>query len=173
MTVDQLGYQDEAAKRFGKEALPDVCDPYLESQKAHAVKTTEDAFAIRDSLITCWYTCGWPPEFWFEDFGKALVLSTGYGHFGDMEKLKLTAEKICNLRKLFNIREGMSRKDDTLPERFLKEPIPEGPSKGQIVKLDVMLDDYYRLRGWDNEGMPTLDTAKRLGLEREWKEVFG
>jgi aldehyde:ferredoxin oxidoreductase len=173
VTVDQLGYQKEAAKRFGDQSLPDVCDPYKEEQKAHAVKTTEDAFAIRDSLITCWYTCGWPPEFWFDDFGRAISLSTGYSKYEDPEKLRWTAERICNLRKLFNIREGMSRKDDTLPERFTKEPIPEGPSKGQVVNLDVMLDDYYDLRGWDREGYPTLETAKRLGLEREWKEVLG
>jgi aldehyde:ferredoxin oxidoreductase len=67
---------------------------------------------------------------------------------------------------LFNAREGITRKDDTLPSRFLDDPMPEGPGKGQTVDLDPMLDDYYRLRGWDLEtGLPTKETMHRLSLE--------
>ena len=70
------------------------------------------------------------------------------------------------MKRLFNKREGITRKDDSLPDRFTKEPMPEGPGKGQTVDLDPMLDDYYRLRGWDlKTGLPTEETIKRLSLE--------
>jgi aldehyde:ferredoxin oxidoreductase len=62
----------------------------------------------------------------------------------------------------------MSRKDDTLPYRVTHEPIPEGAAKGKhfpLEKLEMALNDYYSLRGWDKEGIPTPDTLKKLGLE--------
>ncbi|NOZ57602.1 MAG: hypothetical protein GXO73_12535 [Calditrichaeota bacterium] len=74
-------------------------------------------------------------------------------------------ERIFNLERMFNIREGFSRKDDTLPKRLLEEPAPLGPVKGQVVKLDQMLDEYYAFRGWDKNGVPKPETLKRLGLE--------
>lgn len=172
VTVDQLGYIEEAKKRFGENALPEVCNPYSEDKKAMAVKITEDVFAIRDSLITCWYTCGWPPIFWIEDFAQVLPLVTGIEHFGDVKNLMLIAERICNLRRLFNIREGLTEKDDYLPERFLKEPMPDGPSIGQTVNLKKMLNEYYEIRGWDENGIPRDEKAKSLGLEKELKEVI-
>jgi aldehyde:ferredoxin oxidoreductase len=70
------------------------------------------------------------------------------------------------VEKLFNLREGFGRKDDTLPERMLKEPIPKGPSEGMVIELDAMLDEYYLARGWDGEtGRPTEQTLLRLGLK--------
>ena len=75
-------------------------------------------------------------------------------------------ERIVNIERLFNIRQGLTRKDDTVSERFLKEPIPGGPAKGKVLNLDPMLDEYYRARGWDlKSGQPTQKTLKRLGLE--------
>jgi aldehyde:ferredoxin oxidoreductase len=76
----------------------------------------------------------------------------------------LIGERIWNLERLFNLREGFGRNDDTLPRRFLSEPLTTGPTKGQVVELDKMLDEYYRARGWDNEGRPTRRTLERLGL---------
>jgi aldehyde:ferredoxin oxidoreductase len=65
---------------------------------------------------------------------------------------------------LFNLKAGFTRKDDTLPMRILKEPIKTGPSKGEIEELDKMLDDYYKVRGWDKNGIPTNEKLKALGL---------
>ncbi|RLG46998.1 MAG: aldehyde:ferredoxin oxidoreductase, partial [Thermoproteota archaeon] len=63
------------------------------------------------------------------------------------------------------VREGIRRKDDTLPERFTKEPMPNGPAKGQVVNLERMLDEYYQLRNWDLEtGIPKRETFERLGM---------
>ena len=66
-----------------------------------------------------------------------------------------TGERIWNLERLWNLKAGFTKADDTLPERVLKDPIPTGPSKGEISHLDVMLPEYYELRGWDNKGVPT------------------
>ena len=74
-------------------------------------------------------------------------------------------ERIVNVERLFNIRQGLTRKDDTLSERFLKEPIPSGPTKGRVLDLEPMLDEYYKARGWDAEtGRPTRAGLERLGL---------
>ncbi len=71
---------------------------------------------------------------------------------------------MITLTRLFNIREGFSRKDDTLPKRCLEEPLPSGPYKGELTHLEPMLTDYYHLRGWDEDGKPTKETIKKLGL---------
>ena len=167
VTVDQLGYEDVAAKRWGRDKLPDICNPYTEKYKALAVKTTEDVYAIRDTLIICWYGCAWPPIVYIEDFAKALQLATGEPRFTVDELLKI-GERIVTLERCFNSRDGITRRDDQLPQRFTREPMPEGPGKGEIVNLDVMLDEYYGLRGYDSEtGLPTAETLRRLGLYEE------
>lgn len=176
VTVDQLGYKDAAGKRYHKllkgktkkeqeTILNDLCNPYSEKHKAFAVKTTEDIFGIRDAMVVCWYTCGWPPIFWIEDFAKVLPLITGEEAFGSVDELMKIGERQINVKRLFNLREGLTVADDTLPKRFTKEPMPEGPGKGQIANLEIMLDDYYKLRGWDRKtGKIKPETLKRLGL---------
>jgi aldehyde:ferredoxin oxidoreductase len=86
----------------------------------------------------------------------------------DVAELERIGERICNLERLFNCREGISRKDDTLPWRVQHEPIPDGPSKGMHCppeELSRMLDEYYDLRGWTRDGIPTRDRLSVLGLE--------
>ena len=75
-------------------------------------------------------------------------------------------ERIYNLTRLFSMREGISRKDDTLPERLLREPTKEGPTKGVVVDLDTMLTEYYLVRHWDEEGRPTKEKLAELGLDK-------
>lgn len=74
-------------------------------------------------------------------------------------------ERIWNMERLFNIANGFTKEDDTLPPRMLKDPVKIGPAKGHVNKLDVMLPEYYELRGWDAEGRPTPDKLKELGLQ--------
>lgn len=165
VVIDQgYAFQKIAAKRYGKDKLPEICDPYAEKNKALAVKDCEDVYAIRDSLLVCWYSCGWPPVFWIEDFAAAAAAATGIKEFRDIRETYRIADRICNLRRAFNVREGLGRKDDTLPDRILKEPIPDGPSKGQVVNLELMLRDYYKLRKWGAGGKPTERTLTELGL---------
>ena len=165
VTMDQLAYKDVAAERFGADKLPDICDPYVETHKALATVVTEKVYTIRDSLMVCWYTCSWPPIFWIEDFAAILAAVTGESAFDDVEELMRIGTRLVTMKRCFNIREGIRRDDDQLPRRFTHEPIPAGPSKGQIVDLKPMLDEYYELYGWDvSTGIPTEQTLQSLGL---------
>ena len=73
-------------------------------------------------------------------------------------------ERIWNLERLYNLREGFTRADDTLPPRLLEEPVAEGPSKGWVSHLEPMLKEYYRARGWDENGVPKAEKLESLGL---------
>ncbi|MBA1333612.1 MAG: Tungsten-containing aldehyde:ferredoxin oxidoreductase [Firmicutes bacterium] len=85
------------------------------------------------------------------------------------DELSLMADRIATLARAYNVKQGITRKDDTLPSRILNQPLPEGPGKGQIIgqeTMDRMLDEYYELRGWDKEtGVPTKETLERMGLD--------
>ena len=82
----------------------------------------------------------------------------------DNERLMVTGERIWNLERRFNLAAGLTRADDTLPERLLKEPAPSGVAEGRVSALDTMLPEYYSLRGWTPDGVPTEATLNRLGL---------
>lgn len=83
----------------------------------------------------------------------------------ELKDLLQAAERVTNLERLFNAREGFNRSHDTLPERLKTEPAPDGPGKGQVVNEDVMLDEYYAQAGWDPKtGAPTPEKLKELGL---------
>ncbi len=137
-----------------------------EKGRGKIVKDLEDTYALIDSLIVCKNARG---TFYKEkqDMAKLYSLTTGY----DMTPEELTAagERINNLARLINIREGLSRKDDSLPWKVMNEPIPDdGPVKGAVVtqdELDLLLDDYYGSRGWTLEGVPTTAKLKELGME--------
>lgn len=86
------------------------------------------------------------------------------GHHYTEEERVLVADRIYTLERLFNLREGLTKAEDTLPWRSLHEPIPDGPAKGNTVPLEPMKVDYYRERGWDQDGIPTRETIDRLGL---------
>ena len=75
-----------------------------------------------------------------------------------------TGERVWNLEKLYNIREGWTPKDDELPKRLTAEPIPAGPSKGLVSAVPAMLPIYYEKRGWDASGHPTKAKLEDLGL---------
>lgn len=91
-----------------------------------------------------------------------LQMVTGWDY--KLPDLLKVGERAYNLKRLINARYGMTRKDDTLPKRLLLEPLPDGGCKGSIVELDRMLPNYYRARGWDEEGMPTPEKLRELEL---------
>jgi aldehyde:ferredoxin oxidoreductase len=101
-----------------------------------------------------------------------LVAALGETKFGSADYLSLVGEKVYNLERCFNIREGFSRKDDTLPKRMYTEPLQGGLRDGEVIrKPDVIIDEYYEARGWDKDGIPTKATLKRLGLEEIDKDI--
>lgn len=97
-----------------------------------------------------------------DDLAELVSAATGVAYTTE-EYLK-TGERIWNLERIYNLKAGFTVKDDTLPERMLKDPIPAGPTKGQISHLDKMLPEYYTLRGWDSSGVPSKEKLESLGL---------
>jgi aldehyde:ferredoxin oxidoreductase len=89
---------------------------------------------------------------------------TGF-EFASPREFELVGERINTLCRLFNVREGLDRKQDTLPARNLSQPLSDGPAKGNVVELDTMLDEYYPIMGWDANGVPTPSRLKELGLD--------
>jgi len=139
----------------------------VEKGRGKMVKDMEDPYAIIDSLIVCKFSRGtYYKE--FEDMAKLYSLVTGFEV--SAEDLRLSGERINNVARLFNIREGLGRKDDTLPYKVMHLPVPdEGPSKGAYVsqkELDFLLDDYYESRGWNKEGIPTTEKLKELKMDK-------
>jgi aldehyde:ferredoxin oxidoreductase len=101
----------------------------------------------------------------------ASLFSYAVGESMSADDLMTAGERIWSLERLFNLREGFARKDDTLPPRLLQEPMPSGPAKGHIVELDALLQDYYRTREWDERGVPTPEKLARLGLAEEGRTL--
>ncbi len=136
-----------------------------EKGRGKLVRETEDLYTIIDSIIVCKFSRGTYYK-GFEDLAALYSAVTGIEL--TPEDLQVAGERINNLGRLINIREGLARKDDTLPWKVMNVPIPdEGPSKGSFVSkedLNLLLDDYYEVRGWTKEGIPTLEKLNELGL---------
>ncbi|RPI01630.1 MAG: hypothetical protein EHM71_16185 [Zetaproteobacteria bacterium] len=146
---------------------PDFDRRSPEGKAAFAVRS-QDFAAVGDSLIMCRFTTerGGYGLFLNENYVRMVNAATGWGL--DLAELSRIGERIVNLERAFNCREGISRKDDTLPWRVQHEPIPEGPSKGMHCppeELDRMLDEFYDLRGWTRDGVPTPERLKALNLD--------
>lgn len=129
--------------------------------KSDLLALKQNQSAAEDSLVVCKFV-GFALGLDYQV--RFLHLVTGQDY--TIDQLVEIGERIYTLERLFNVREGFSRKDDTLPERFLKEPLREGPSKDCVVPLDKLLEDYYRIRLWDENGVPTDELLKKLNLER-------
>jgi aldehyde:ferredoxin oxidoreductase len=107
-----------------------------------------------------------PHALQYRQFARLIKLATGLEMSSG--QLRTIAERIYTLERMMLVGDGISRKDDTLPKRYFEEPIPEGPAKGCIIErkdFDCMLDEYYRLHGWDHDGIPTKRTLNRLGIK--------
>jgi len=134
--------------------------------QAALAKTDQDYIASIDSSGLCHaiYIRDFLP--WREEIVPSLLETvTGAGY--TRENMLLAGERIWNIERLFNLKAGLTAKDDTLPKRILEEPMPEGPTKGQVVRLGEMLPEYYKARGWDINGVPTAEKLAELGLSQE------
>jgi aldehyde:ferredoxin oxidoreductase len=122
--------------------------------------------AVDDSLVVCRFTSerGFG-LFLDEPYARMVSAVTGWDM--SVEELDRLGERVINTERVFNVREGVSRRDDVLPWRVMHEPIPDGPSAGMHCppeELEAMLDRYYALRGWDADGVPTRERLGALGL---------
>jgi len=161
-------YAPELTGKFWK--LSNV-DRLSTNWKGYEVKTGEDFMTVYDTLGMCKFSRS---LFWLEEEILEGVESVTGIKFGAGDLMTI-GERIYNLQKLFNVREGFGRKDDYLPYRVTHEPISNGVSKGHYVteeELQKMLEEYYMIRGWSKEGIPTKMHLKRLGLDEEADE-FG
>jgi aldehyde:ferredoxin oxidoreductase len=139
--------------------VPKIVDRFSMASKSNLLKNAQDQAAFIDSLVTCKFmnfSVG------LDHLARFITSVTGIEY--SIEKLMEVGERIFNLERLFNINQGFSRKDDTLPERFLDEPLQEGQSAGITIDLKPLLDEYYIVRGWNKEGIPTNNTLERLDL---------
>jgi aldehyde:ferredoxin oxidoreductase len=136
-----------------------------EKGRGKLVKELEDTFNLIDSFIICKNAKG---TLYKEVEDLAKIYNTVTGQEVSVDDLKLAGERIETLARLINIREGLTRKDDTLPWKVMNQPIKDdSPVKGSVVtqeELDLMLDDYYTSRGWSLKGVPTQEKLQQLGL---------
>ena len=128
--------------------------------KAAPCKHSQDKIAMVDSMGICLFTLA----AWDVDELQQQV-SVACGEDWTQERLMQTGERVWNLERLFNLRAGLGKADDTLPPRLLETPCPSGVAKGRVAELDIMLPEYYALRGWNDNGHPTDETLARLGLD--------
>lgn len=112
------------------------------------------------------------PDVALRNTAQLMEATTGMPYTED--DVYAAGERTQNVAKAFNMREGFTRADDKLPRRLMEEGIPDGPSKGEMVpqdKLDLMLDEYYDARGWDENGVPTAAKLESLGLSDIAKDL--
>jgi aldehyde:ferredoxin oxidoreductase len=144
-------------------------DRLAEEGKGKTHKWFEDVRAFQHSLEVCMFAFESRDVVWTQVLAEMFTAVTGIDITAD--QVLTVGERTTNLERAFNVREGLTRKDDALPERFLK-PMPAGPAKGQFVNLEPMLDEYYEARGWDKQtGFPTVGKLKALGLKEVADEV--
>ncbi|MBI2908243.1 MAG: aldehyde ferredoxin oxidoreductase family protein [Chloroflexi bacterium] len=139
-------------------------DILSEQGKPEIVKWYEELRAVENSLEICHSTLKTRKGASMITMAARLRNAVTGQSMTERELLTL-GERIVNLERAFNLREGLTAEDDTLPDRFLAEPMPDGPAKGQVVNLRPMVEEYYSLRGWDRRtGLPRREKLRELGL---------
>lgn len=135
-------------------------DPWSTEGKAATCVEDQTRTSVKWSFIFC--------DFYAVNFGNMAKYYTAVtGVPADEQHLRAIGRRNWNLVRAFNVREGFSRKDDNLPERMEKDPLPSGKTKGKAVSradFDKMLDEYYELWGWDAQGIPTRKTLEEVKL---------
>ena len=129
--------------------------PWLLDKRAEIVRWHEDCYAVTDALGFCSFATTMAYALSPEAMAHMLELASGIRL--EEERLMQAGQRIVEMEHCFNIREGLTREDHVLPQRMMRDPVPEGPGQGLFTspeELDRMLDEYYESRGWDKEGVP-------------------
>jgi aldehyde:ferredoxin oxidoreductase len=146
-TSPELGFP-EALKRFDAEG------------KGRLVAKGQDFGCLLDSLTVCLFLS---LDRWVQPSSYVRLINSATSWDMDLAEFLTIGERISNLKRMFNVRRGISRKDDTLPPRILTQKL-SGGTRGHLPHLGLMLNEYYAARGWSEEGIPTGETLTRLGL---------
>ncbi len=139
--------------------VPKLVDRFATKGKSGLLINLQHVAALFDSVGLC--------KFMGFGFGEEVVgrlLEAMLGEEIRSQDALQIGERVWNLERLWNLAAGFTRADDTLPSRLLQEPVAHGPAAGRVVELAPMLDEYYRARGWDGDGCPSMDKVDSLGL---------
>ncbi len=152
--------------------VPRAVDRFTEEDKADIVIYNQNRAGLSAGIVCAFaFDCGnWYPKL----FPRMLFAVTGIEEFTDWDYLGRVGERVWNLERAFNVRNGFDRRQDTLPQRFQKEPLHtrEAEGEGQMVRnLEGFLDQYYQLRGWTEAGIPTREKLEELGLDYVVKDM--
>lgn len=139
--------------------IPEKIDRFSIEGKAVWAKLFQDLTAVIDSLGLCLFT-----SFALSVDDYRDLVNTIVGENYTTEELLRCGERIWNLERLYNLEAGVDPSQDTLPKRFLREPIADGPSQGHVHRLAELLPQYYQERGWDCSGVPTRERLTSLGI---------
>lgn len=176
-TFAEFGMGPEARELIKKiTGDENLATPYVTEKRAEIVRWHEDCYAVTDCLGFCSFTStalyGITPKIMADLFSAALGVNVSE------EEIMEAGRRIVTLEKCFNVRQGATRKDDTLPYRLMHEPTPDRPDAKDAVnsqeELDIMLDEYYKLHGWDKEtSWPTKSNLLAMGLDYVAEELAG
>ena len=159
------------AQTYTVELFQGAMDPLTLVGKAQLTKDLQDVAAVLDSMTMCKFGSRYSFGNSLDSLAEVLRTVTGFEING--AELKKIGEQTYNLERMFNLRNGFSKVDDMLPNRFF-EKLPYGEEKFHVLaKEDYInaLEEYYALRGWSSDGKPTLEKAKELGLFKEYQAM--
>jgi aldehyde:ferredoxin oxidoreductase len=147
--------------------VPVAADPHTWEDKPPVVAKWQDLFCVIDAAGLCvFFSVRYLVEqnLMVRPVGIAELLNAATGAGYTPEEVEKIGERIFNAERLYLLAAGFTRKDDSLPRRITQEPMPSGPAKGMVCRLEAMLGPYYRLRGWSAEGVPSEAKLKELNL---------
>jgi aldehyde:ferredoxin oxidoreductase len=164
-------YGYAAQEVFGS-PIPRKVDRFAEEENADIVVYNQNSRAMGELGVACSFCAlfGWMRQL----YGKMLLASTGIAQIADPNYLGLVAERIVNVERAFNVREGFRREHDVLPQRMLSEPLYTNgaPGEGQMIRdINKFLDRYYEIRGWTPEGVPSVKKLAELDLSDPLKDM--
>jgi len=163
--IDQFDMFEDVKAEVYKMSPKEVSSTW--EGKALMCKWFEDLYSALNGLGLCFFPSGFDLALGPTHFSKLLSACTGLDT--TPQDIMRMGERIFTLLKAYAVRQGLTRKDDTLPDRFFNDPLPEGPAKGAVLSKDTisqLLDEYYELRGWDKSlGVPTREKLIEIGLQ--------
>jgi aldehyde:ferredoxin oxidoreductase len=159
--LESLSYWLGYGIRFDGWHNPEEYDPHDSSGKGSIVADFQNYLAVFNPLGICKFIVKGK----IEPQHVAELVNAALGWNWTAADVLATGERLFNLKRLINMRFGITGADDTLPQRLLTEPRPSGSAEGVLPELDVMLPEYYRTRGWSADGVPSPARLAALGLE--------